>query len=223
MRKFNYTCPDNMKPFIEQVLHGEYSVMHGNEFVCKVRLAPRHVLDIGANIGAFSFWASQEFPNVTIDAYEPNAKNVELYKENMIASAIPPYVYNIHQVAVSSTNAPSLTLYEGKYNCGMHSTSRFLAGQDVETFDAPTLHPAKLPQTDFLKVDTEGCEIDILSNYLDTHEKPTYISYEYHTIDDRITLDKLVNPNYVLCSGTIFAINLGVCNWMHKRHIQGAK
>lgn len=219
MRTFKYSCDPSMQPFIEQVLQGEYDHHKNNEHSFKHRLDLAHILDIGANIGSFSFWAAQTYPNAKIEAYEPSPKCIAAYKKHMEDSAIPAFIYTIHNYAITSDPALSVTLYEGAYNCGMNSLDKKLAGQSVETFEAPTLHPAKLPQTNYLKVDTEGCEIDIFTHYLATHEAPSLISYEWHSVEDRTALEDLLRKDYLLCSGSIFAVNLGVNNMLHRRHV----
>lgn len=48
----------------------------------EVQWKPTLVVDIGANVGAFSMWASLVFPEVTIFAVEPDEWNIKQYRKH---------------------------------------------------------------------------------------------------------------------------------------------
>jgi methylase of polypeptide subunit release factors len=59
---------------VREVLAGEYESGHVGEQL--------RVLDIGANVGAFSIWAAHRWPGSTIQAYEPNPSTFALLQTN---------------------------------------------------------------------------------------------------------------------------------------------
>ena len=67
---------------VEEVLRGEYESGYTGE-----RLT---VLDIGANIGAFSLWAAHRWPGCTINAYEPNPATFALLERSTRSYQIDP-------------------------------------------------------------------------------------------------------------------------------------
>lgn len=210
MLQFKCEIDPDMQKHLQRVLDGEYGIAFTADY--------KTILDIGANIGSFTFWASQVFPNATIYAYEPNAKNCTAFKQNLTDSGIDASRYQLTQAAVTSKPEKSVTLYQGSVNCGMHSLSKALAGQSVETFEALTVHPKDLPEVDFIKVDTEGCEVDILTAYLATGKRPSQISFEFHSVDDRFSLENIMFTNdYILTSAGIGYPSLGTMNFVHKR------
>lgn len=214
MTKFPYSgCDEPMQRHIETVLSGEYN----NPFLSLNVNYPAIILDIGANLGAFSFKMAQDYPNAKIYAYEPCKENAEHFIKNTEA-------YNdrivFTQAAVHPTTAETIRLYKSKINCGMHSVYPDLAGSNNYE-DVPVVSPNALPNCDFIKVDTEGCEFEILKAYLYSRqgvvrELPTFISFEYHSSEDRKNLDALMTASendYSLLSASILFPETGTFNY----------
>lgn len=211
MKPFPLDPQDCITPFLQKVLDGEYALPRAMQVQ-----GVKSILDLGANIGAFSYWARSTYPDARIHAYEPHPKNAAKYFENMHHCGIENF--SINQAAV--TTKKEFALYESPINSGMHSYQKAMTGGAQVKLDVPVVHPDALPACDFLKVDTEGCELEILARYLETHETPTLISYEYHSEADRHLLEDLVRPDYMLVTGHAFWFNLGVCNLILRSQVQ---
>lgn len=194
-------APKNMVPHVQKVLAGEYDIPG---LVLPASCSQPVILDIGANVGAFTVWARTRFPDALIHSYEPNPEAFELLEVNVgsLANVVT------HQVAVSNSNGEGF-LYDGGANIGECSLKQDwmsnTTGQRVPLLDA-----ADLPACDFLKIDTEGSEIDILSRYryLDTLHA---IVLEWHWLANRYRIGKLlVDAGFWIVNDSPWAVNAGL-------------
>ncbi len=144
-------------------------------FVCRHYDAPipwekvRSVVDVGANIGAFSVFAHQQAPHAQITAMEPDGGNYrELVRNAPFATCI--------QAAVDGEEGEGF-LYTGK-GAGMHS----LYGEgEKQVVRKITLH-SFLP-CDLLKFDCEGAEFAILRSLSAEEWKGiSYMLVELHRV-----------------------------------------
>jgi FkbM family methyltransferase len=119
------------------------------------------ILDIGANIGAFTVWAANRWPGAKLEAYEPHPEHVRLLLEN--TDGIPNV--DAFMVAINgAAKAGQAMLFDGKNNPGERSLHQL--GEQVMTgMVVNTMPAADLPPCDILKIDTEGCEVEILETY----------------------------------------------------------
>ena len=168
-------CPDDLLGLVD-VLDGAYEVS-GVAFD-----KPPRILDLGANIGAFAVWAKQRFPGSTIDCYEPHPEHVRLLREN-----VSPFEgVTIHEAAVLADPPESGTIRLHDPAPGMNTGVRSVhltPGATVEAgVDARVLAAASLPPCDYLKIDTEGCEREILEVYPLTGV--SVVVCEWHSTED---------------------------------------
>jgi FkbM family methyltransferase len=181
-----FRCPRHLAAGALQVLAGEYE-----PGIPQLTEAwPPRVLDIGANVGAFGLWVRHKWPGARVDSYEPNPRAFAVLHENWDRE---PFHWRIHARGVAAL-AGRARLHEGKGNLGEASIHADVGGSkpdegvDVELEDA-----AELPDAEVVKVDTEGCEVEILDRYLQTHRvAPTLVMLEYHRAIDRLLLEELL-------------------------------
>jgi FkbM family methyltransferase len=147
--------PEEMAADIEAVLGGEYEAGFDGENLS--------IVDLGANVGAFSIWASLRWPNSTLHAYEPNPGTHAMLARNVAGWA--------------NIKAYEEAVYPGESNRGM-LYGRFAGdgesglvdyiGETFAALDRDRLvsvslrHPRDLPPCDVLKIDVEGGEAAIL-------------------------------------------------------------
>lgn len=180
------------------VLCGEYDIP-GLDF-------PRGIiLDIGANVGAFAVWALYRWPECRVISYEPCAAT---YKQLSEALASQTRCETIN-AAVTEADKPFLRY---GVNSNQENSIKDLGCQRKEGEHVKTIKPFDLPFADFVKIDTEGCELEILRSYLNKH-MPLGIALEWHSREDRLALGQLLrgkgykvteSPNVPVC------INKGV-------------
>jgi len=171
----NFQCPESMRVHAKKVLAGEYDVPG--------IAAPRTVLDIGANVGAFAVWVHRKWPEAHVTCYEPDADNCALLCANTANTG-----FGCVEAAVYCGG--KLNLFRGIENCGEHSLVRG-CDQSPEYVTVVGVDPADLPRCDFLKVDTEGAELVIVTSYPHLAGVQA-IALEWHSEDHRWMLRKFL-------------------------------
>lgn len=141
---------------------------------------PRTVIDIGANIGFFSLYATHIWPQVQVFAYEPAPANFKWLQENIAASRAEGI--HLSDCAVAGSIGPR-TFYLGD-EPGWHSFWK--DEKKVSTLVETTTLDEIITRTgrdriDFLKMDCEGAEYEILGGREDLlREHIRFIAMEYH-------------------------------------------
>lgn len=199
----NFRCPRSMVPHCRTVLQGEYDVPG-------LELEPGAVvLDIGANVGAFTLWALKRWPGCIVRAYEPNPEAFAGLLENTAGLE----GVHLHQVAVCRDADEGIQhLYLGKNNLGEASLWHG-PEQRAEYVEVLGLRPDALPECAVLKMDTEGTELEIWEHYT-PRTPPRAVMFEFHDEDQRIAMDRLLAPsswasNYSLVRGHISSKDRG--------------
>lgn len=210
MRRF--ICPASMQPHALEVLRGAYDIAGLQLPECST------VLDVGANVGAFAVWARKRWKDPTVQCYEPEDSNYQLLVQNTLDEDT-----GVHRCAVSDAGRPDehgeIGLYRGMNNCGECSRHN-LGEQSTERFTARLLRPTELPSCAFLKVDTEGCELEIIPAYLSSEaagEGPLGVAYEWHRPEDRWELGHIMSMHKYRCVGDdVRRPDRGICKWIRK-------
>lgn len=218
MKPFPYIgASDSIKPHLEKIFAGEYNIQG-----LKFEDSPT-ILDIGANIGAYSYWAAHRFPNSRILAFEPDPTNVKHYIDNTRGIPVQPWNLTIMQNAVYP-DKDKITLYRSKVNEGMHSIHKDLTNtENAESIEVKCIDPSRLPDCHILKMDTEGCEVEILKSYLNSHKNiPAVISFEFHSAQDYYELDRMLSIDYIPASGVILHPSIGTMNYIYKDSLKWA-
>lgn len=175
-------APESMQPHIRKVLTGEYASPYFS-------LLPDNFLaiDVGANVGAFSYWLLHNCPECRIVCYEPLPDNFALLQRNL-----QPFLSRVKMINAAVGNGEgSRELFLGKNNCGENSFYQ-LGEQMEESITVKVEAPDHIPYpAHILKIDTEGSEIDILRGLPLLEFK--FILLEYHSEHDRREIDFLLN------------------------------
>lgn len=152
-------------------------------------------IDIGAHIGVVSIFAASLNPLLKIYAYEPAPDNFKLLKENIILNRLERRII-ANQLAVvgSEEKERGLYLVGGRSECYTIDVD-YLAGikdEDVRgrkdekvMVGCATLSDIfeshQIAHCDFLKIDCEGAEFEILLNANhDILKRIRFMSIEYH-------------------------------------------
>jgi len=152
------------------------------------------IVDIGAHIGIFSVWAAKFAKKGKVYSFEPFQENFQLLKHNI----------ELNNIKNIETFNLAIAKKEGKMNLfistntGGHSIYN-LPGHTKEigiqtiTLDK-IIDQKNIKNIDFLKMDCEGAEYDILFNCKDkTLSTIKKISMEYHNIDEKFNIKALKN------------------------------
>jgi len=139
-------------------------------------------VDIGANIGEFSNILFEEIPTLQ-DVYliEPEKRNCT-FLQNHVKNK-----NTLYQVAIGY-NFSSGVLVEDTNNAGgYYLRGGNLVGANFLNVEIKTLEELELPIVDFIKIDIEGGEFNVIENssYI---QQIRWIDIEFHA---------LVDPNYI--------------------------
>lgn len=205
-------CPADMTSHLEKVFSGEYDVPN------VLFAAPPRILDLGANCGAFSVWASHRWPGSSISAYEPQPHVFHILKENIKGY---PNV-SAHREAFGTPGFR--TLHSGQNNCGEASFHRTEAGRFGESLSLEVRAPRALPEAEIIKLDVEGCELEILAPLIDAGRSFVFILLEYHSEELRREIDWILGPNYSLVGSEVqHPAGRGIVKYAHKSITKGFK
>ncbi len=157
------------------------------------------VVDIGAHVGIFSVFAARQSADVRVISYEPHPYNFQLLTEN------------IHLNNLTNIDPLPLAVHvrsgKGKLFASREDFSHSLvktAGSYIEV-DCVTLKEVldRIGKCDFLKMDCEGAEYDILFNTsieclskvnkisVECHDTLGYAHSDYDAYDLKIYLEQL--------------------------------
>lgn len=161
------------------------------EYFVPLPFRPRTILDIGANIGAFAKVAHQVWPESRITCCEPMPFNVCHLRRNVphgtevISAAIRGHS-GVDEILVGDNLATG-----GFFNLGRQTERRIL----VECLAA-----SELPSCELVKIDTEGCEVEILRS-LPLHDTKA-IFLEYHSRADAVAIRELLERDFARYTAT---------------------
>ena len=148
---------------------------------------PKTILDIGANIGAFARQAHEKWPLAHIICCEPMPFNVSWLRRNVAPEATIISAAVREHTGVDEIFIGKIFVTGGFVQFGRQTDQRML----VECIAAK-----ELPPCDLVKIDTEGCEVEILKN-LDL-SKTQAIFLEHHNRDDAETIKTLLAEEFNL-------------------------
>lgn len=137
-------------------------------------------IDIGANIGLFTYWLLNKNKSLVAFCFEPNAINFECLKQTKEINSLTNI--NLYNCAISDKKSQE-KLYLSNRNDGGHSL--FLYGDDkeeanfelVNTIPLDEVLPKELKNIDVIKIDVERFEEVALKGCLNTIKRyhPTLI------------------------------------------------
>jgi FkbM family methyltransferase len=205
--EINIRVPPAMVSHLQLIQRGEYDVAYDH---------PRPViLDVGANVGGFAVWALRRWPGCELHCYEPLPDNFELLQANagILRDAGVPNKIHVHNFAIG--DPVHTQIFPGRNNCG--EASFFELGEQQRNSVAVVTQPAQvMPPAQILKLDTEGCEIEILSGLASIDYD--IVLLEYHSEKNRREADGLLR-DYALVGGYARCLHRGILKYMHSRLI----
>jgi FkbM family methyltransferase len=174
---------------VHDVLGGEYDAPYFARALT--------ILDLGANVGAFTLWAERRWPESAVVAYEPDPEAFALLERNVRDHGRIRCV----NAAVYPTDASTLALVR-RAGRDVEATlaplaAEFLADAEPEArIDVAIVHPRSLPSADIIKLDVEGAELAILAS-LDL-SAVSLVMLEYHDLARRRAIERLTEETFVV-------------------------
>jgi len=129
----------------------------------KLSLSGKLAIDIGAHVGIWTRRLAKDFENVI--AFEPLRKHVECHEKN--CEGLDNII--LHEVALSNKNGTD-TIRTTNFNSGMSTLleKRKTKNSFTHTIETRTLDSYDLPEMDFIKIDVEGWEEQVLEGARNT-------------------------------------------------------
>lgn len=205
-RSYTITYPNRSitGEHVSKILNGEnYSLPSPKIFT------PQRIIDIGANVGAATILFHHNFPSASITCCEPSSENLPFLRTNL--AQVP----NVQILPIAlSDRSRSGRLYHGHLHSLQHSlhespevnTTDFEEIQILEAREALAHHI--IPGT-LLKIDTEGSELEILTNLTPFLPLCGAICLEYHSEKDRRGIDALLSRTHHLLAATCRQVHRG--------------
>jgi FkbM family methyltransferase len=153
------------------------------------------VVDMGAHIGAFAVRAARLAQGGQVYAYEASSKNFALLTENRKLNNLENLYIENSAVSNRCGTMPFYTPSDNRIlGSLLQNTSSFVETVPAITF-SDIIAKHAVTQIDFLKVDVEGAEFDILfADPEETLSKTRQIVMEFHEFkDDKRSHHDLVN------------------------------
>lgn len=185
------------------------------------------IIDIGANVGIVSFYFAKKYPNSKIFSYEAHPINYE----NLIRGIDKNKIENVHafNLAVFSESNLNLGVYLHSNNTSASSVFRFLPTDSFAQVKTISLKDIiinnNIKHIDFLKIDCEGSEFDILYNtdiFLDENIIIDNLFIEFHRFMETIyneSIESEINKikNFKNCKNIKIIIDQDVKDLKNKK------
>lgn len=203
--------------FPKSSAHDVKSLILENEYALNIELMDAlkergniTIIDIGAGIGTYSFLMATLLKKATIYAYEPMLDSFFYLNKNT------KQFKNVKICPKAVISSDKKNMFKGKHN--LECCSFFDLGEQKtdDVVEVKTIHPKDLipNKAEILKIDTEGCEVDILKHInIDNFD---IILLEYHSEKDRKTIDRILK-NFVLFGAKTLMPQRGVLKYINKR------
>lgn len=140
---------------------------------------PDLIVDVGANVGAFTVLAARLHPQARIVAFEPSAPHAAQLRRNAARNEVRHLV--VHELAVTRDGREIVFAEQGAGG----SSGIFLPGENSVTLPSTTLDVVDFSgaQELFLKLDCEGAEGEVipwLCEHLDRLPPRVRLGCEFH-------------------------------------------
>jgi FkbM family methyltransferase len=153
------------------------------------------VIDIGSHVGYFTIYAAKNAHQGTIYSIEPHRESFEILKKNLKLNNL----INVKPFHAAISNVTEqITLYIDKNNQignSIFKTDEITTEEKVDSFSlGDFVKSNKIEKINFLKIDCEGAEFEILLN-LDREliKNIDRISMEVHENSNTKSIDELVD------------------------------
>ncbi len=135
-----------------------------------------YIIDCGANIGLSVIYLKKQSPGATIIAFEPDEKNFQLLQKNITAFKLQNVI--LRKEAVWKENTKISFSNDASQMSRISDTTNHT--QNLIEVDAIRLKDFITKEIDFLKIDIEGAEYEVLKDIEPTLHFIQKIFLEYH-------------------------------------------
>lgn len=171
------------------------------------------IVDVGANIGAATVYFKTFYPEARALAFEPDPEAFELLKRNTEGLGVECFQCGLSDIAHKAQ------LFLGTINDSITNSihkSPMNGAESVPVEIRAAREAIGGYDIDLLKLDTEGCEVQILQSIRDRLPGIAVVYVEYHSDDDRLEIDRLLSPSHYLLNARAGSIHCGELCYLSK-------
>jgi FkbM family methyltransferase len=174
------------------------------------------IFDVGANIGATSVRLALAYPMAEVYSFEPAPATFHLLQKNtMRHTNVTPLNFGLY------SETKEAQLFHSLVDSGTASIGKScINGDSSDTVQLcnPTewMRKRNITRIDILKIDTEGCEVPILTSLKEFIPEIKLVYLKYHSERDRLTIDAVLSPTHILCSARSQRGHLGELAYARK-------
>jgi FkbM family methyltransferase len=180
----------------EKIRNSALKILQGSTYPLLDNINPKVIFDVGANIGAATVYFALNYKEATIYSFEPTTINFDLLVLNT------SHYKNIQVFQKGLFNNNQIEkIYFNPENPERNSLNNQWAQSDtyeeIELIRLDDfLSENKIDKIDLLKIDTEGCEIQILETIEKYLAEIEVIYLEYHSKADKMAMLKLISLSH---------------------------
>lgn len=180
------------------------------EFIKKLNLKNKVIFDIGAHIGYMSMcFAELVGENGKVLSFEPNKHNVERFKKNLEKNKDLEKIIKIYNCALTDKNGVEKFIFNKNIDGGTSSGSfldkadtaldrKFYSLFEEKNVETLNLNEFKDAKPDFIKIDIEGYEGELIKNNLSYFKKnlPKMVIEIHSILNMYIVTKELISIGY---------------------------
>jgi FkbM family methyltransferase len=164
-------------------------LLHRSVYRVSTLSAEGAILDIGANIGLFALWMARHNPGRPIYCFEPLPTNVRIAERNC-PDAVVTQIGLGRERRTASLQVDPHELMASSIATSWATQTRTFEIQPLDLFAGEH----GIGQVAFMKIDTEGMEVDVLEGGRETLKRTMAVAMETHGPElHRASIDRLVD------------------------------
>jgi FkbM family methyltransferase len=174
------------------------------------------IFDIGANCGATTVFLARQHPGAQVHSFEPGS-GPRRYLERNVARMANVHVHPIGLAAVDR-EAPLYFGITDSITASAHPREETNGdGSEMVSLRAagPWVAEQGIDRIDILKVDVEGCEVEVLTSLEPLLPSVKVLYLEYDSRVARRSLARIVERTHELYCGVLF-LDQGECIYLRK-------
>lgn len=171
-----------------QLVNGLEEIFIEELYQQQLKEAP-YIIDCGANIGLSVIYMKRLYPSAEILAFEPDDTNYSLLEKNIDSFGFSGVILKKEAVWIENTTL--------QFSSEGTMTSKITAGRQADNtinVKAVRLKDILVKEVDFLKIDIEGAEYQVLTDIASQLYQVKNLFLEYHgTFEQNAELTEMIN------------------------------
>jgi FkbM family methyltransferase len=200
----SFTDGGNEQQHLLKILNGDNYILLPLE-----HFSPSRIFDIGAHVGAATVFFHHAYGDIPIYCFEPCRES----RHHLQINTTPLKGVEVFPFGLAGSTRKA-KLFHGKLHSMQNSTHVSVEvaesnHEEIELVEAKEVLSDKVGPGSILKVDTEGCELEILKNLEPYFEHLSLVYIEYHSEMDRREIDTLLAPTHSLIFSNALQLHRG--------------